>query len=309
MTDSIDAPSLATLTDYEGTTFGVDGTDGVDIRLDEVERRALDDDWERFSLWFTSDDELSQDQYRLTDPHGEAFEMTVAPTRRFDGSPDTQTYEAVFSRPASDAEITDPKAALDAGNHLANSPTESQSLTHPSVFVTGQLMLFSGKFAVEGFYECSGVPLNISQHSVLYSIIGTTYGGDGRVRYRLPNLGGRVPLHRDQQHQIGVAGGTESVTLTQNQLASHNHYATNIDLHVSEAEGTEQDPSGNVLTTDPHGGGRDTKTIYADPSESAGAMQVDGFTDDTGRGDEHTNMQPYLSVNYQICTAGIYPTR
>nr|WP_264475141.1 tail fiber protein [Salinirubrum litoreum] len=193
--------------------------------------------------------------------------------------------------------------------HLPNATSESQNVPRRAEFITGQVVLFGGPFAVAGFYECSGLPLQISQHSVLYSVIGTTYGGNGRVTYRLPDLKGRVPLHNDRHHQVGSAGGTETVTLTKNQLARHHHYATDIDLPVSEAEGTEQDPSGNLLTTDPHGGGRGAKTIYADGNESAGAMQVEGTTDDTGRGDEHTNMQPYLSVSYQICMDGIFPTR
>ncbi|MFC5368704.1 phage tail protein [Salinirubrum litoreum] len=309
MTDIVDAPSLSTLTEYEGETFDVESDAGVGLRLDEVDRRRVGDDWEAFSLWFSSDDEsvLPQGHYRFAAPDGEEFDVTVAPTHSATAAPETHTYEAVFDRPAPDGETPDVSAALAAGHHLPAAGVEPQSATVAGDEYVGQVILFGGARTIQGFYECDGALVSIQQLSALYSLIGTKYGGDGTSTFGLPNLSGRVPMHRSSQHGIGSAVGSAETRLAIDNVPVHSHGATNLSVPVSDVSGSEPDPDGNVLTTDPHGGGRGAKTIYTPENEMSGSMVVAGETDQVGMGAAFNNVQPSLAMNYEMCVTGIYP--
>ena len=319
MTEILDAPSFSRLDAYEGATFTVDQEDSsadheddspVDLRLDEVETREINDDWERFSLWFQSTGSLlSQGCYRLSDPQGEAFDVAISPTMTTAPDGETHSYQAMFSRQPPDKD-TDPMDAIAEGDHLpAETPVGSTNGTG-GAFYLGQMLLFGGTFTIRDFHQCDGTLMPITQHNALYSLLGTTYGGNGQNSFRLPNLGGRVPLHRNGSTPVGAMGGRERIVLATNQLPEHSHTAKHLDVPVSDKEGTQSTPDGNILGKDPHGGGgRGQNKIYTTEADHNGSMTVSGATGLVGANDSHSNMQPYLSMSYQICVNGLYPSR
>ncbi|WP_396613610.1 phage tail protein (plasmid) [Haloferax sp. S1W] len=315
MSEIIDAPSLSKLADFEGATFTARHDEGgpVDLLLSEVETKAVTDDWERFSLWFESTGEspLPQACYRLSHSQTDGFDATIAPTMTSATEAETHTYQAVFSRPAPDGETPDLQEALSEGKHLRQNATERASSSGWQPYFVGQVILFSGKFTIEDFYQCTGARMPVNQQATLYAILGTAYGGDGGTYFQLPNLGGhRVPLHHSSDRPLGTMGGTESVELSENQLPPHNHAAEHLKVPVSDADGSGTTPEDNILTKDPHGeGGRGQETIYTSESNRNGSMTVSGFTGNSGRGERHTNMPPYLSMNYQLCANGTWPPR
>lgn len=171
----------------------------------------------------------------------------------------------------------------------------------------GQIVMFGGNFAPRSWALCDGQLLAISSNEALFSILGTTYGGDGRTTFALPDLRGRVPVHAGSgpgltPRTLGSKGGQERVTLTIPELPSHNHIAV---AHAENAVGTEQNPKDNMLGATP------TQNIYApitagnDKAMGPGSVIVNN----TGGNQSHNNMQPYCTVNYIICLLGVYPSR
>lgn len=162
----------------------------------------------------------------------------------------------------------------------------------------GQVMAFGGNFAPRGWALCDGQLLAISQNDALFSILGTTYGGDGRTTFGLPDLRGRVTLHAGNgpglsDRRLGEKGGSETNTLTINQLPSHNH-AVN-----AKEEANAADPSGNYIA----GTGTNAFGTTADIQMSATS------TGSKGANHQINNIQPYQCVNYIIALVGIYPSR
>jgi len=171
----------------------------------------------------------------------------------------------------------------------------------------GEIKMFAGTFAPRGWALCDGQILPIAQNQALFSILGTTYGGDGRTTFGLPDLRGRVPIHPGtgpglSTYRLGQKGGHETVTLTIAQIPSHNHVAT---VKIS-ADST-------VATTD--------KPENMFPARNAGATPQYGDTSNTtlgsstvsvnnsGGNQSHSIIQPYTTVNYIIATVGIFPSR
>jgi microcystin-dependent protein len=166
----------------------------------------------------------------------------------------------------------------------------------------GQIQIFGFNFAPQGWALCEGQLLSISQNTALFSILGTTYGGDGKTTFGLPNLQGRVPLQRGQGpgltlRNLGDMGGEEFVTLLDNQMPGHTHPA-----NCNNAVGTSYDPAGQVWSQDA-GGNQE----YG-PMASAGQMSPKAILP-AGGGQPHNNLQPYLVLNYCIALQGIYPPR
>ena len=162
----------------------------------------------------------------------------------------------------------------------------------------GEIRLFGGNFAPRGWALCNGSLLQISSNQALFSILGTTYGGDGRSTFALPDLRGRVPLHVGQgpglsNRTLGGKGGEEQVTLTEQQVAPHRHT-----VNASPARGTENLPKGNV----PAG----SDNTYATGGRDK--MHADMIDLNSG-GQPHNNMPPFIGLNYIICMIGIYPSR
>ena len=163
----------------------------------------------------------------------------------------------------------------------------------------GQLMLVPYDFAPNGWALCNGQLLSIAQNQALFSLIGTTYGGDGVSTFALPDLRGRVPVSSGQgpglsSYSVGETYGAESVTLNTTQIPSHTH-AVNCD----SAKGKEAGPTGGYPADA-------SSKIYA---STANAQMNAGMIGGTGGGAAHENRQPSLVLNWIIALQGIFPTR
>ncbi|WP_155297477.1 phage tail protein [Deinococcus kurensis] len=161
----------------------------------------------------------------------------------------------------------------------------------------GEIRLTGFNFAPLGWALCNGQVLSIMQNQALFSLLGTTYGGDGRVTFALPNLQGRMPIHAGNGYQLGQAGGAINHTLTLAELPQHTHT-----VQASSQAGTTPVPTGAVLAAPAHGG-----NLYS--SGAASAALVGSTVGAAGGGQSHTNMQPSLVLNYIIALQGIYPSR
>lgn len=168
---------------------------------------------------------------------------------------------------------------------------------------------FAGNFAPLNWAFCNGALLSIANNSALFSLIGTTYGGDGMTTFALPDLRGRYAIHPGQgpglpYYSLGEAAGSENTTLLSINLPAHNHAV----IQVTGAPGAQSD-SGNV--TSPSGAvPASVDTRYS--STSDGTLQptvVMGTSGITGANAPVSNIAPYLAMNYIICTEGIYPSR
>jgi microcystin-dependent protein len=157
----------------------------------------------------------------------------------------------------------------------------------------GQLMAVSFGFAPKGWALCNGQLLPINQDQALFALLGTMYGGDGRVNFALPNLQGRVPISTGNGHTQGEIGGEEVHTVTQQEMPQHVHL-----FNATSAAGTSPTPAGNVLASGPQ--------YISGPGSSA---LVGGFMSSVGGSQPHTNLQPYLVINWCIALQGIFPTQ
>ena len=168
---------------------------------------------------------------------------------------------------------------------------------------TGEIRLFGGSYAPQGWLACNGQLVNLNEYQVLYSLIGTTYGGDGQQTFGLPDLRGRLPVGQGQGQGLtnrtaGQFGGTPTVTLLTSNLPAHTHT-----LQASTVTATTATPGpGVVLAAVPDG------TMYTPPStpvSSYGALSVST----SGDSSPHNNVMPTLAMSYIICANGIYPNR
>ena len=166
-----------------------------------------------------------------------------------------------------------------------------------------EIKMFAGNFAPRGYAFCSGQILSIAQNTALFSLLGTTYGGNGQTTFALPDLRGRVPIHPGQGpglslYNLGEQGGAETVTLIATQIPAHTHA-----LNVNTGAGTNAAPAANeVLAAST---ARDKLYTTAAPNATL-APQAVGTA---GGSQPHTNIQPYLSVNFIIALQGIFPSR
>jgi len=165
----------------------------------------------------------------------------------------------------------------------------------------GEIKLFAGNFPPRGWQFCQGQLLSIAQNTALFSILGTTYGGNGQTTFALPDLRGRVPMQPGQgpglsPRTLGEQAGSETVTLLYNQMPAHTH-----SLLASNATGVSSTPEGYYLAA-------------VDPSELAFATGTNATMGAAsigaaGGSQPHNNMQPFLCVNFIIAIEGIYPSR
>jgi len=175
----------------------------------------------------------------------------------------------------------------------------------------GQLMLVPYNFAPQGWSNCDGQLLAISQFSALFSLLGCTYGGDCRTTFALPDLRGRVPLHTGTgpglpNYPLGAQGGSTTVTLTNQQIPSHTHTASGT-VQATSNPAEAFDPGGNILAQDA-GTGIATYIDQA-PDQPMRAGNVAVTVNADGGGQSHNNMQPYLTLRWIIALQGIYPSR
>ncbi|WP_407689958.1 phage tail protein [Salisaeta longa] len=166
-------------------------------------------------------------------------------------------------------------------------------------------------FAPRMFANCDGQLMPISQNQALFALIGTTYGGDGRTTFALPDLRGRVPVHAGHgpglsPYPQGQRGGTESKTLSVSNLPPHSHAGT-IKPNCASSEGNSSSPTDNYPATG--AGGRGSKPqIYAD-GENAEMGPTPFTTGPTGSGIAFDQRQPFLTVRFCIAMTGIFPSR
>jgi microcystin-dependent protein len=163
----------------------------------------------------------------------------------------------------------------------------------------GEIRMFAGNFAPNGWMLCDGQSLSIAENDTLFNLIGTTYGGDGQSTFNLPNLQSRIPLHQGTgpdgvTYQLGEAAGTEQVTLTTQQIPSHTHSLTG-----STANASDPNPTGNVLAT--------STVVQPYAVESVAATFAPSTITPVGGSQPHENCQPFLCINYIISLFGIFP--
>jgi microcystin-dependent protein len=166
----------------------------------------------------------------------------------------------------------------------------------------GEIRMFAGNFAPRGWAFCDGQLLAVSQNDALFSLLGTIYGGDGRTTFGLPDLRGRVPIHAGtgpglSPRRLGAKGGSEKETLTVNQLPSHTH-----PFRGSTDNGLDPNPQGNHVAAStalqPY-----SETEIADTDLASSAVS------NVGGSRSHSNLMPFLCVNFIMALVGIYPSR
>ena len=163
----------------------------------------------------------------------------------------------------------------------------------------GEIRMFGGNFAPAGWALCQGQTLAISENDVLFTLIGTTYGGDGQTTFNLPNLSSRVPLHMGtgggSTYTLGQNGGVEAVTLTANQIPIHSHQ-----MVASSDVASFNSPANNVT-------GQSPNKIYrvGSPSVTLAPTTIA----QTGGSQPHDNMLPFLCINFIISLFGVFPSQ
>lgn len=163
----------------------------------------------------------------------------------------------------------------------------------------GEIRMFAGPYAPQGFANCDGQILSIAQNAALFSILGTTYGGNGSSNFALPDLRGRHAMHAGEgpglsNRSMGSKGGVELVSLSSNQIPSHTHA-----LRASDQAASSLEPAGTALS-------HARTEIYG--ADSATATMVAGTVASTGFGAAHENRQPYATIRYIIALVGIFPS-
>ena len=183
------------------------------------------------------------------------------------------------------------------------------------------ILVWPPNFAPNGWALCAGQLMSISQNTALFSLLGTTYGGDGITTFGLPNLQGRVPVGAGQGsglslYNLGDNGGVESVTLGINTMPQHSHSATQnlaVSLPAVTTTGTTNQPGPSVAPAAPTDAARNPVNIYSNaaPNQNLGKPSISGTISIglTGNGLPHENRQPYLAVNYIIALQGFFPSR
>lgn len=170
---------------------------------------------------------------------------------------------------------------------------------------TAEIRIFAGNFAPRGWAFCNGQLLPISQNTALFSLIGTTYGGDGRSTTALPNLKGRAPMHPGRgpgltSRRLGQRGGTEHVTLTEAQMPNHTHTMRAENSPFGSVQAPTSTRSLNVSAG--------TNAYQSNTSSNLVAM-ADQALPNTGGSQSHNNLQPFLAMNFIIALVGTYPSR
>jgi microcystin-dependent protein len=158
-----------------------------------------------------------------------------------------------------------------------------------------EIRIVSFNFPPKGWAFCNGQLLPINQNQALFSLLGTTYGGNGQTTFALPNLQGRVPIHMGSGHPIGEVGGEAAHTLTVSELPTHTHVVS-----AATGDGNLIIPGGALLARTP-------ANPYQDPA-NLGAMNPASVAT-TGGSQAHLNMQPYLVLNFCIALQGLFPSQ
>ncbi|SEB04778.1 phage tail protein [Rubrimonas cliftonensis] len=166
----------------------------------------------------------------------------------------------------------------------------------------GEIRLMAGDQTPAGWAACDGALLPIASNEALFSLLGVTYGGDGRTTFALPDLRGRVPVHRGQgpglsHRRLGAEGGAEAVALAAENLPPHGH-----DLSADAADGDTPDPAGALIAAS-------TAAQRFRAPAAVAARMADGAVSEAGDGAPHENMAPFAAVAVIIAVTGAYPSR
>lgn len=169
----------------------------------------------------------------------------------------------------------------------------------------GEIQLFCGNFAPLGWVFCNGQLLNIAEYESLFTIIGTTYGGDGQTTFAVPNLQGRAPIGVSNSQVLGETKGIESITLGINNIPAHSHTVT-AKLKVSSNTADQKDPSGKYWGKT---AANDNEYTNIGPNTTLAASAASITLATSGNGPlAIENRQPFMAVNFIIATEGIYPS-
>ncbi len=165
-----------------------------------------------------------------------------------------------------------------------------------------EIRIFPFNFAPKGWAWCDGQLLPLSQNTALFSLLGTTYGGDGKSNFALPDLQGRAPMHPGQGpglslHDLGETGGSETVSLLESEIPAHAHF-----MRAASDIGDQNNPTGRVLTISNNG------PAYA-PAASPLTAMSDSTLAPAGGDQPHNNMMPYLTFYFNIALQGVFPPR
>ncbi len=162
-----------------------------------------------------------------------------------------------------------------------------------------EVRMMGFNFAPRGWAFLDGQILPINQNQSLYSLLGTTYGGDGRTSFALPDLRGRTPIHVGDGHTNGQKSGAETVTLTTSEIAAHSH-----SVKASSAAGDSNVPTDRLFAAEVA-----PDLVYRDPEAATTTALRSGTITNAGGSQAHSNMQPYLAVTFCIALQGLFPSR
>ncbi len=157
-----------------------------------------------------------------------------------------------------------------------------------------EIRVFSFNFAPKGWALCNGQLLPINQNQALFALLGTTYGGNGQTTFALPNLQGRVPLHRGNGHTLGEFAGEQNHTLSLAEIPQHSH-----GVHASPTNADAPVPGNNLLAS--------ANNLYAPPANLTTLHPAS--IANAGGSQPHSNMQPFLTLNFCIALQGIFPSQ
>lgn len=162
----------------------------------------------------------------------------------------------------------------------------------------GEIRMFGGNFAPAGWMFCAGQVLLISEFEALFNLIGTTYGGDGHQTFALPDLRGRLPLHMGNGLTLAQTGGAEQVTLTTQQIPAHSHA-----LLATNSPASSKSPANQVLAQ------TQAATITPYGTDAPLVQLAAGSISSVGGSQPHSNLQPYLCVDFIISVFGVFPSQ
>ena len=165
-----------------------------------------------------------------------------------------------------------------------------------------EIRIFPFNFAPKGWAFCDGQLLPLSQNTALFSLLGTTYGGDGKSNFALPNMQGNAPMHPGQGpglslHDLGETGGSETVTLLESEISAHSH-----SLNAANFPANSKTPAGNSIA-------RGSANTYLAPAGLPVVNMSDQALAPAGGDLPHNNMMPYLTLNFCIALQGVFPPR
>lgn len=170
-----------------------------------------------------------------------------------------------------------------------------------------EIKIVSFNFPPKGWALCNGQFLPINQNQALFALLGTTYGGNGQTTFALPNLRGQVPIHFGGSHQLGEAGGSTSVTITQQTMPAHTHFPS-----AKNIIGDANIPTSNTVLAQAVAVQQDTSTVPVNMYSTGTPLDKQlnaGAISSVGGSQPHNNMMPYLVLNFIIALQGIFPSR